>query len=241
MPRDKISGIMATQPFLAVMFFGFTTAYAAEFALEMDPHSLARPLSEFDQARVALFLSEVQSRLPSQMKKTLARTIRLRFSPMNAPNGPLVPPPCNAEEKKRLMNQGSSARRQIYGQLAAKTDPQTPDVIELNEVFLDEIRKGPQNSRTFPCGQKSLYALAQGTLEHELMHLYDEDQGRRNGSSLSTDAQFLHLTHWEKGGFMGLGGTGQKNKEGARSPDPAEFVSASESLAINFEYFMTDP
>ena len=72
-------------------------------------------------------------------------------------------------------------------------------------------------------------------LIHEVTHAF-EDQV----TTIHDDLKFWYLSGWHKRGAV-FYTRGRRNFMESRSPDPYEFSHPRETLAVNMEYFLTDP
>ena len=72
-------------------------------------------------------------------------------------------------------------------------------------------------------------------LIHEITHAY-EDKVKK----IHDDLKFWYLSGWHKRGAV-FYTRGRRNFMESRSPDPYEFSHPRETLAVNMEYFLTDP
>jgi hypothetical protein len=73
------------------------------------------------------------------------------------------------------------------------------------------------------------------TLIHEFTHVLE-----KKVLKLHKDLKFLYLSGWHKRGII-FNRTKRRNLMKQRSPDPYEFSHPRETLAVNMEYFLTDP
>ncbi len=178
------------------------------------------------QSAVQEFGQRASELLPLKLREELSRNISVEFKDLGSKAG--LPDPC-VESKS-----GGSAPvvgRSVWSLFESK---KRGGRIELHRSFLDAISRGPSVARRFGCGHGDEYQWALATLIHEVLHLYDF---ALDGGPLSDNKQFLNLAGWQEGFW----GPNQKNTLRDRSPDPYEFSSPRETLAVNFEYFLLDP
>lgn len=168
------------------------------------------------------FLSHTESLVPTRILETWTQPMWVQ---LDGRDTPLAPPPCPDD----------AAAAHVETELGS-LDWQGPHgglLIRLHQGFARALLAGPDNSPSLRCGHGSLYALAQATLLHEILHAYDVRV------RLSNDPRFLSLQR-----FVPQGPTGRlasRNHLTTRLPDPYALASPQESLAVHGEYFLLDP
>ncbi|OFZ53268.1 MAG: hypothetical protein A2428_11455 [Bdellovibrionales bacterium RIFOXYC1_FULL_54_43] len=192
-------------------------AHATTFSLQLDSANLTKE----EERAAADFIRTLESKLPPKMKSVIGRPIQVRFSRLDSTRNLEVT--CGTVEKE--------------GFVAGKVTQSDPDTILLHSGLLRELSAGPDGSRKFACGHKNFYRLAQATLAHELLHVYDSTK-HPGSRPLSAREQYQRIAGWRP--RLLIGAT-QKNQQPARLAHPYELTSPQEHSAVNFESFLLDP
>lgn len=234
-------------------FLFLSTSVKAEIKFEINPNEIQ---SEEELSAIHMWLAETETKLPPVFQN-LNRTITLEFNPEIAgtsesfykPFCPSTFTPNQQTEDNDLLDgliEKFRKKNTVLGRTLFKPLLKTQaHRIQLNPRFIHEIVRGRENSTQYPCGHRNYYDLAQATLIHELMHVYDMSTSFFQ-ATLSDDEHFQVLAGWYKRGilFPELESSNAQTfrfPQKARSPDPYEFESTRESLAVHFEYFVMDP
>jgi hypothetical protein len=227
---------------LVLSFFLTLAPIADAFALDLELQGPSSPgLEEFRRRLIGV--------LPGSLKSALEGRIVVRFEPLaGAELASLATCPA-AFEKVQL------------GKIARRLFRRTSYVLTLDQGFLREIEKGPEESLQYGCGHRSLYRLALATAVHEIAHAYDllgrplerelQDQiagclGQRNQEDSPTNecrqALGARRTVSDRLPFLLVTGLADTpSHAGERSVNPREYTSSSERLAVNMEHFLLDP
>lgn len=186
------------------------------------------------------FLHAVETRLPLRVQASLAQTVWVAFD--LRPEAPLPPlyqepqvvvPGCPGLGELAKTHVGRAQGPQELARLEATGLAGLGPHIRLHRGFREIIRLGPHGAQTYACGHRSLYQLAVATLLHEVMHLYDAQEG------LSRDPRYRHLQRFEPQGLFRR--MAARNQLTSRSVDAYEWTSLAESAAVHAEYFLLDP
>jgi hypothetical protein len=213
-------------------------AHADSFGLELDPSGVA---SE-EMPILQTFVSSVSQLLPEAMKNKIGRKIRVRFSQMGTSS--LEVPACmdNPQANSPTEESVGSSDKTKMEILGHDNYNGHSSVVDLNALFKQEIKLGPDGTRTFPCGHRNMYRLATATLIHELAHVYDANLGKEQSSKNTYFQKLMGFTkQWSWHKIFLLRTLEEKNQLALRSPDPYEFKSEKESFAVNMEFFVLDP
>lgn len=162
-------------------------------------------------------LDSVMSKVPAKFRDGLPKTINIKVSNLE---GKAMPDICSiTDEKDPRLNFKYGQYRQIDSSLT------------LNSAVVAELVRGERASLKTTCQHKSLYAQAVATIIHEITHAYDMNSGKPSQTPLYRNAAgFKKFLVFET----------KRNKDAMRSMDEYEFKNASESFAVNMEYFMMD-
>ena len=244
--------------FTAVVVSLFTSSAYADLKFDLRPDNI-----DMDSLNdIQIWLAETQAKLPPAFQK-LNRTVTIEFNSELQGNyrdfySPFCPstyiePNRNSSEEAANESFFASLMQTFRKKTAILGRTLTPliglrsraHVIQLNPRFIAEIAPGDDQSTQYPCGHRTYYRLAQATLLHELMHVYDFS-GPLEGDRISDDTEFQSMAGWYKRGilFPELEGSNHQTfrfPKYARTPDPYEFQSPTESVAVHFEYFTMDP
>ena len=166
-----------TAVFSSVISAGFLipAASASGGSLTVPTHAVGAvyrdnlQLSAPERAAVDAFYAEIESRLPDRMKSYLPTPITVDFTDLGS--GDELPlPPCTIDQMKAA----ASLEHTIYGMgvKQAFTNDLASKVV-MNKAFLKEIINGKAKARSYECGHRSSFQLAQATLIHETSHIYD--------------------------------------------------------------------
>lgn len=240
--------------------FSSTQLFAQEpsrFKLELASESV----STETKPALEKFLADAEAILPPQMKNILNRTVSVRFARLDSTTD-FVVPACNGEEQgPETTSNGKVAQVRGKTDNGRRLTEANASTVLLNSAMIGEILKGPEQSKTYSCGHKSLYRLALATLVHEISHLYDftdyktiergyqlqdciaqelagtspncEMNFSQHPRLVSGTLTFRNLENWDP--------YTNRNVLHARSQDPYEFAKPEESFAVNMEYFLMDP
>ena len=201
------------------------------------------------QAKLEAFLNQASALLPSSLKSSIGRTVRVRFTDELGRSDTFVVPPCRQEDSDQKVGTPLQTRGQVRR-----------GKILLNSAMISEIVKGEAGATRFGCGHGNLYRTALATLVHEIGHLYDfldlDTEERRMRLRLCEQAvddhqiqsckapilnpprvvsrspSFMSLMNWDYS---------PRNEKRSRSPDIYEQTRLEEAFAVNFEYFALDP
>jgi hypothetical protein len=174
-------------------------------------------------AAVQSFLSELENHIPQKMKAKIGHEIEVQFDKMDDFDQVLLPQ-CKPDKEV----EDADEKRQKLGEHYWYSS-----TIHVNAHFIDEILLGPSGTRTYPCGHKSLYRLAQATVIHETAHAYDDEV------KVSSDDEFRGLAGWTRSFFTRS--WEPKSALRSRSPDRYEFEDLEENFAVETEFFLLDP
>ena len=182
-----------------------------------------KDLTLSERGKLLQFLTEVDRLAPVRLKQSVESPLSLIFS---APLGDEehLPDPCEATVPFTLG----------HSQLSQKK-------IVMSRLLRREILKGPGLATRFSCGHQNYYRFAQAVLLHELTHFFDHSPSTQNQNQKFSDSkQFKYMTGWDLQG-LGIRHWTQSNRLASRSPDPYEFKSPEEALAVFMEFFLLDP
>lgn len=199
------------------------------------------------------------------MKTVLNRPIFVEFADISENQD--VYPQCDLSVE-RLKQKVETA---VLGHIEKRlfTNGKALSTVKIHRAFLKDIYAGPERSKSFSCGHKTAYRLAQSVVLHELAHLYDfmevkfdeekevqkacaklDNEKKQkdikcrfqenNKKSISGSLGFLNAAGWTEKGLI-LKKRQNLNQALDRSPDIYEYKTPMESLAVNFEYFILDP
>ncbi|MGZ3799635.1 MAG: DUF7844 domain-containing protein [Bdellovibrio sp.] len=272
---------------ISVFFvFSFSTTVFANDIWNPTTYNLLRPNN---QQKLDNFSKEVFSKLPSTMAESLKNKIEINFKTLDSGNE-LTAPGCldseevaNALQKKiaadfdglktdenidAKTNQKNAA---VYGETVEPKQNGQKFLVYLNQKFLLVILNGSENAKSFPCGHKNFYRLAQATLIHELSHVYDtlnvtaslnpqERNLRLQCAAAFGPVPVRQMPTWcrdyvnqtksvsDRPAWKNLMNwnrgffvTKDENVLALRSPDAYEKTNLSEAFAVNMEYFVLDP
>ena len=221
---------------------------ADEFRLELVKNSLA-----YDQIKpVTEFLKYVETLLPPTMKEKIGQKVFVDFSIQSdqknlkhptcpglprggvfKPHEPQEPDPLASE----IIDYGLPTAQRVtpitYGQTIGRNR------IVLNRSLVNEVVRGPEQSKTYPCGHKTLYRLIVATVLHELAHLYDFSPRWFSSRLVSAEVRYPRLAGWSRHGLWNQMVPNYPIK--VRSPDAYEYQSILENFAVNLEFFLLDP
>ena len=172
-------------------------------------------LTLFERGKLLQFLTEVDRLAPVRLKQSVESPLSLIFSaPLNEEER--LPDPCEVTVPFALG----------HSQFSKKA-------IVMSRLLRREILKGPDLATRFSCGHQNYYRFAQAVLLHELTHFFDRsDHGGHGTQKLSDSKQFKYMTGWDLQGLVIRHWT-QSNLLTSRSPDPYEFKSPKEALAVS--------
>lgn len=204
-------------------------ALASQFALVVDPNL---SLNDWERERVMHFLKETQSKIPIQIQEQINRPIVVKFAEFSSDREysrtQIQAPNCSDPKFAQGKKQGYGyVKKPLLGSIAQAKQ------VYINQLFLAEILGGIDQARTYPCGHQNFYRLAQGTVIHEIGHIY-EGKG-----DLSKNPRFQNLVGFRPSWILRQ--PEQKNTRPDRSPDAYEFNSPEEAFSVNLEYFALDP
>lgn len=250
----------ALLPLILISVAG-TPAHAALFKVE----GLTK---KANVGTVNSFLTELEAKLPPQLKAEIKGRVTLRFAKMGS--GKLTPPPCPGEKASGPL---PIFAKHILGGANDKL------VIEINSRFEDIIVNGEAAAKAYACGHQNMYRLAQGTVIHELAHIYDLRTGRKfKGAFAKEYAQKTELCEKEAKAQTGRPSERPPKTESQcsyyfniksrvsdtrpylstigwgiglsperrgdvtmRTPDAYEGTDVREHFAVNMEFFLMDP
>jgi hypothetical protein len=249
--------------FAFIIFFASLSvhAQAEKFRLYSDPKKYTKE----QYVGIIHFMESVESLMPAKMKAVIARPIFIDFADLGSVVN--IYPECDLSVES-LKKKSDTA---ILGHLenGLFTNGKKIPGVRINRGLLNDIYAGPVKAKTFTCGHKNSYQLAQATVLHELAHLYDfmeekigeeaqiantcitmgqEDRQRdaqcrfqeANRKTISGTLSFLNNSGWTEKGFI-IKKRRNLNQALDRSPDIYEFKNPMEAFAVNFEYFIMDP
>lgn len=182
-----------------------------------------RHVTQAEEAPLRAFIEETERILPPRLKSTIQHGVTVEFAALHERRA-LTPPPCP--------DSATTTTTQALAEFTLSRD-EAPHRIILHTAWKPIIYAGRAAAQSYPCGHRSMYQLAVATLIHEVVHIYDA-RGK-----LSRDPQFIHLARFAPQGISRR--LSSRNELAERSPDPYEFHSIHESLAVNAEYFLLDP
>lgn len=195
----------------------FTTAYSLELELKKSDLSI-------NEKRIAQeIINSSLSKLPPVILKELDIKVPLIFSNIDGKEDIYVD--CKGDYSPDLP---ASQLGGVHQSSFLKKN----NSISLHRAFLKKDLNGLTN-----CPHSTYRELAQASLLHEIVHLYDFYKKRSSGFLLSKESHFLDLNFWKKSTFRLV----QQNNLKIHSPDVYEFANPQETLAVNFEYFILDP
>jgi hypothetical protein len=149
---------------LILFFSAISFADESNFKLILSPDYV----TEQNQSAINQYLEEAANLLPESLKKNLNKPIAVKFARTLDNFTEIQAPLCN--DKNDSITENSNA---INSQILGEVRKNQNNVILLNVLLIDEIVKGPKNSKKYNCGHKTFYKLALATLLHEISHLYD--------------------------------------------------------------------
>jgi hypothetical protein len=196
----------------------------AEFSLRIDPD---RKISQWEKDRLSQFLRETEAAIPEKIKSQIRRPITILFKSYSDHHHAIQPQCLNDHARSR--------ENQIFGQVVKSWGfgfRENAEIVELNELFLNDIFMGEALSRTYSCGHKNIYKLALATIVHEVGHIFSAQDDLFKGR------RFLNLTGFQSSWYWP--GYENKNKLLTRSPDPYEFKNPDEAFSVNLEFYALD-
>jgi len=158
-------------------------------------------------------LKELNQKLPETFKAALPENIKFKIENLTKDN-----------EIPKNICEGNN--KFIYGEYHFKTNS-----LKINRAVFNELKKGREKSMALACQHQNAYDNSVATLIHEIAHAYD-----LNNNLVSISPEYLRRAGFKKGLFK----IKNKNVNSIRSADPYEFKNASESFAVNFEYYVMD-
>ena len=224
--------------FLVLSSASLNTARGDSFALGLRD----APFSHETRDKLKRFLVEVSAAVPSAIKNTLNRPIEVVFAKVGDSEELILPLCAGVSEPSDIAAfDSASPDQKNRGFIHAGWDQ---GKIQLNALFLKEIEKGPDHSRTYPCGHRNLYRLAMATVLHELVHLYDFGLQRDSdlagvSGSISSSRAYRKVALWNRWFYLSSLAS-PRNLSVKRSPDPYEVHHIQEHLAVNLEYYLLD-
>jgi hypothetical protein len=206
-------------------------AFSLFLAFEASAHDLPiqynKKITTADKAVLEKTFEEVARLMPKSLKEGLPLKLEITVEKMS--QGQAMPGEeiCRkyTEAEAKIMARNPKPRF-VYGMYNHFNNS-----LYLNSAVILELAKGRSNSTKISCQHGSLYDQSIATIIHELTHAYDGNQKK-----VSSSLEFLRNAGFKKG----LLSTKTKNINASRSADPYELVSASESFAVNMEYFTMD-
>lgn len=199
--------------FLLTGIFLLSIIFGFKQAIAADLSVDLNNLSNDEKKVITNIISEINQKLPEQFKANLP--INLKFKIENLTKDIDIP---------RTICEGNN--KFIYGEYFYKTN-----TLKINRAVYNELKKGREKSTTLNCQHLNAYDNSIATIIHEIAHAYDI-----NNDMISVSPEYLRRAGFKKGLFK----IKNKNVNSIRSADPYEFKNASESFAVNFEYFIMD-
>ncbi len=140
-------------------------AEESKFQLQLNQQGIDQKKVE----QIKQFILEVENLLPQKMKDVINRKITVSFD-LEDNRKELSLPLC-----EKIDGDISDISENHYGRLPwySILTPNNLDKISLNELFIQEIIRGANGTRTYNCKHKTMYKLAQASLIHEVSHIYD--------------------------------------------------------------------
>lgn len=248
---------------ILVTFFAAASVHAQSknFRLYSDPKKFTKE----QYASIIRFMDGVEALVPEKMKTVIGRPIFVDFADLGSVVN--IYPECDLSVES-LKKKSETA---ILGHIenGMFTNGKKIPGLRINRGFLNDVYAGPNTSKTFTCGHKNAYRLAQSVVLHELAHLYDfmeekigeegelakscaklsQEEKQRdtqcrfqdgNKKSVSGTLSFLNNAGWTEKGFI-IKKRRNLNQALDRSPDIYEYKNPMEAFAVNFEYFILDP
>lgn len=178
-------------------------------------------LDALKAAFVANVITPVLAVLPPQLKAELHPGIVVTFikSSNDVSLDKAITSACTPEASPRAMMVGKIAG------VEARTGKRE---LKLHARLLLYAHDAELGARSFPCRHKTLLQTARAVVLHELVHAFDKK------TRVSKLRQYKTLA-----GRRQLLGT--RSLKTIHTPDPYEYHSASEHLAVNLEYYLLDP
>ncbi|MGZ3769133.1 MAG: DUF7844 domain-containing protein, partial [Bdellovibrio sp.] len=246
--------VFLTFVYLVLSFNSYASQSGIE-KIELD-NTTEQSLFIVQKKTLRLFLDQTLTKLPPQMLQALPNKIVFSFNfSQKLPSAKSL---CEYFQKGDAKNEET---------LGSSLFPN----ISINGGFLKIIEKGPDKAERYDCGHRDFYRLAEGTLIHELSHIYDFVNAPANLNSKEKDfrarcaavvgpipttrisPECLLVLQWklsvsDRPPFrnlmswkVGIFSDEFKNFSALRSPDPYEFTNLSEAFAVNMEFFLLDP
>ena len=226
------------------ILFGVESVRADEFHLELVKKNVAQ-----DQITPILnLLKTAEALLPPTLKEKIGRKIFVDFAlaheapALTQPNCPGVRQAFFSEPKPlddaaaQIIDYGVPTSGKIiqttYGQTVGNNR------IFLNRAFIPEIIRGPELSKTYPCGHKTLYRLILATLLHEVAHLYDFSPAVFFNPIISSETRFQRLAGWSRHGIWNQMTPNHPSRREAQTPmNISQFLRVSQSI-LNFSFWI---
>lgn len=199
--------------------------------LQLNPNGMSAQTAQ----RAQSFLSEVEGKLPAQIKAKLAnQNISVQFTQLDNENKVVIPQ-CDNVVDSIVEAKGTIAQyAQAAGKRQIRYNKQVQSVtnknsIALNSNFLNVILAGESKAQTYGCDHKNTYRLAQGALINGIARIYDAS----TKNQISGNLQYKFMAGWNAKKLM--------QSFWPRAVNPYEYAGTpADHFALNVEFYTLD-
>jgi hypothetical protein len=197
---------------------------SAVVGLSFDIQSSTIQVGNYQKSLINDFVNDIKTRLPESIQKDLSN---VTFTFKNIPGSTSI-------TEENICHPRTKHKRKIFG-LADYDKNQ----IIVNQDLLPFVASPFKSQKAIDCYHGNLYKFAMSVVIHEIIHLLEVSDDKY-WSRYFTSNEYVNLSYGKKSFQEGRQVVHILNKNSKRSPDPYEYSSIEENLAVNFEYYILD-